>query len=206
MSDLCQKQDAPAPEDVRRRRYCLDDLSSMYLMTSPTVCNFSASSSGTSTPNSSSKAITSSTISSESAPKSSMNDAVGVTCSGFTPSCSTMISFTFSSIGLSDIKFSPLALCEGIVSYHSRQASQLNELAVLSINFRPNRLSPQFTSFAHGVRRINADTDTNGGPARPANVARVGQRAGASERLCQFRRRRIGAGSPPPRFFSEPRS
>src|ERR1700736_788356 len=77
----------------------------MYLITSPTVCSFSASSSGTSTENSSSKAITNSTISSESAPKSSMNDAVGVTCSGLTPSCSTMMSLTFSSIGLSAIKF-----------------------------------------------------------------------------------------------------
>jgi hypothetical protein len=44
-----------------------------------------------------SKAITSSTISSESAPKSSMKEACGVTCSGLTPSCSTMMSLTFSS-------------------------------------------------------------------------------------------------------------
>src|SRR5438270_93062 len=100
-------------QSVSRRAYCFDCFSSMYLMTSPTVCNFSASSSGTSTENSSSKAITSSTISSESAPRSSMNDAVGVTCSGFTPSCSTMISFTFSSIDLSAINFSPLTLFEG---------------------------------------------------------------------------------------------
>src|SRR5256886_2179104 len=76
----------------------------MYLITSPTVCSFSASSSGTSTENSSSNAITNSTISSESAPKSSINDACGVTCSGFTPSCSTMMSLTFSSIVLSAIK------------------------------------------------------------------------------------------------------
>src|SRR5438128_563368 len=76
----------------------------MYLMTSPTVCNFSASSSGTSTENSSSNAITNSTMSSESAPKSSIKDACGVTCSGFTPSCSTIMSFTFSSMDLSAIK------------------------------------------------------------------------------------------------------
>src|SRR5437870_4553028 len=94
----------PALYSAFELRYCLDDFSSMYLMTSPTVCSFSASSSGTSTPNSSSNAITSSTISSESAPKSSMKDACGVTCSGFTPSCSTMMSLTFSSIDLSDIK------------------------------------------------------------------------------------------------------
>src|SRR4051812_36351804 len=45
----------------------------------------------------SSSAITSSTVSSESAPRSSMNFAAGVTSSSSTPSCSTMISFTFSS-------------------------------------------------------------------------------------------------------------
>jgi hypothetical protein len=30
---------------------------------------------------------------------------LGVTCSGFTPSCSTMMSFTFSSMDFSDIEF-----------------------------------------------------------------------------------------------------
>src|SRR4030095_16009235 len=46
---------------------------------------------------SSSSAITSSTMSSESAPRSSMNEASGVTSSSLTPSCSQMISFTFCS-------------------------------------------------------------------------------------------------------------
>src|SRR5947208_15352276 len=46
---------------------------------------------------SSSSAITSSTMSSESAPRSSMKDASGVTSSSLTPSCSQMISFTFCS-------------------------------------------------------------------------------------------------------------
>src|SRR5690348_10301300 len=45
----------------------------------------------------SSKAITSSTVSRESAPRSSTNDALGVTSPSSTPSCSTMICFTFSS-------------------------------------------------------------------------------------------------------------
>src|SRR5258708_12619935 len=48
-------------------------------------------------PNASSNAITSSTTSSESAPKSSTNDAVGVTSASSTPSCSTIICFTRSS-------------------------------------------------------------------------------------------------------------
>src|SRR3989454_1533588 len=77
--------------------------SSMYLTTSPTVCSFSASSSGISAPNSSSNAMTNSTVSSESAPRSSMNFASGVTWSGLTPSCSTMISFTRSCTDFSAI-------------------------------------------------------------------------------------------------------
>src|SRR5437762_3038118 len=71
----------------------------MYWIASPTVTIFSASSSGIWMSKCSSSAITSSTVSRESAPRSSMNFAVGVTSSSSTPSCSTMISFTFSSTG-----------------------------------------------------------------------------------------------------------
>src|SRR6185369_11679026 len=71
--------------------------SSMYLMASFTVVIFSASSSGISRPNPSSSAITSSTVSNESAPRSSMKEAVGVTSDSSTPSCSTMICLTLSS-------------------------------------------------------------------------------------------------------------
>src|SRR5260370_29737106 len=69
----------------------------MYSTASFTVVIFSASSSGTSMPNASSNAITNSTWSSESAPRSSTNDAVGVTSASSTPSCSTIICFTRSS-------------------------------------------------------------------------------------------------------------
>src|ERR1044071_5774414 len=68
-------------------------------MASFTVAIFSASSSGISSSNSSSNAITSSTVSSESAPRSSMNFAFGLTSSSSTPSCSQMISLTRSSTG-----------------------------------------------------------------------------------------------------------
>src|SRR3970040_835272 len=68
-------------------------------MASPTVVIFSSSSVWISGSNSSSKAITSSTVSSESAPRSSMNFALGLTSSSSTPSCSTMISLTRSSTG-----------------------------------------------------------------------------------------------------------
>src|SRR5215469_4852842 len=66
-------------------------------MASCTVRIFSASSSGISISKPSSKAITSSTVSRESAPKSSTNEALGVTSPSSTPSCSTIICFTFSS-------------------------------------------------------------------------------------------------------------
>src|SRR5579862_4399766 len=59
-----------------------------------TVVIFSASSSGISISNSSSRAITSSTVSSESAPRSSTNEASLVTCSCLTPSCSATMALT----------------------------------------------------------------------------------------------------------------
>src|SRR5262249_29542147 len=66
-------------------------------MASFTVRIFSASSSGISMSKASSKAITSSTVSRESAPRSSTKEALGVTSPSSTPSCSTMICFTLSS-------------------------------------------------------------------------------------------------------------
>src|ERR1039458_1540526 len=50
--------------------------------------------------------MTNSTVSSESAPRSSMNLASGVTWSAFTPNCSTMISFTRCSIVFSAMIYS----------------------------------------------------------------------------------------------------
>src|SRR5579883_2304602 len=66
-------------------------------MASCTVRIFSASSSGISMSKASSNAMTSSTVSSESAPRSSTKEALLVTSPSSTPSCSTMICFTFSS-------------------------------------------------------------------------------------------------------------
>src|SRR5690606_2067766 len=63
-----------------------------------TVVIFSASSSGISVSNSSSRAITSSTVSKESAPRSSTKDASFVTSSSFTPNCSATMLLTCSSI------------------------------------------------------------------------------------------------------------
>src|SRR3954469_13676796 len=59
-----------------------------------TVVIFSASSSGISISNSSSRAITSSTVSRESAPRSSTNEASFTTCSALTPNCSATIALT----------------------------------------------------------------------------------------------------------------
>ena len=82
----------------------------MYSTTSPTVTTFSASASGISRSNSSSNAIISSTISNESAPKSSIKDASVVTAVSATPNCSIIVSFTFSktSSELMIIKSPPL--------------------------------------------------------------------------------------------------
>src|SRR5437867_11196189 len=84
-------------------------LSWRYCSACPTVRNFSASSSGMSMSNSFSKAITSSTVSRLSAPKSSMILASDVSLSRSTPSSSTMMSLTFSSscfisIAMGDLK------------------------------------------------------------------------------------------------------
>src|SRR5208283_515752 len=82
---------------------------SMYVTASCTVRIFSASSSGISISKASSKAMTSSTVSSESAPRSSTNEALGVTSASSTPNCSTMICFTFSSTANAAIEPSPVA-------------------------------------------------------------------------------------------------
>src|SRR6476661_2355486 len=70
------------------------------LMASPTVKMVSAASSGISHPNSSSNAMTSSTVSRLSAPRSSMKLAFSVTFSASTPKCSTTIFFTRSPMSL----------------------------------------------------------------------------------------------------------
>src|ERR1022692_1920646 len=80
--------------------YFLFVLPSMYSTASLTVVIFSASSSGISSSKASSKAITSSTISSESAPRSSTKDALLSTWLSSTPSCSTIICFTFCSTAM----------------------------------------------------------------------------------------------------------
>src|SRR5437867_510958 len=82
----------------------------MYLMASPTVWIFSASSSLISILNASSSAMTNSTVSSESAPRSFTNEASIVTSSGSTPSCSTMMPLTLSSM-LCAICFPPCGTC-----------------------------------------------------------------------------------------------
>ncbi len=68
----------------------------MYLMASPTVWIFSASSSGMFRSNSSSNSITSSTVSRESAPRSLMKEVASVILSRLAPICSQTMSSTFS--------------------------------------------------------------------------------------------------------------
>src|SRR5512136_2921359 len=81
-------------------------------MARPTVVSFSAWSSGMSSPNSSSSAMTSSTVSRESAPRSSMKDASSVTCSSLMLSLSETIARTFlSSSSLSMVSSFANSLC-----------------------------------------------------------------------------------------------
>src|SRR4029453_2727220 len=87
----------PPPAAPLLSRHAPQELSLMYWIASPTVTIFSASSSGIWMSKCSSRAMTSSTVSRESAPRSSMNFAFGLTSSSSTPNCSTMISFTLSS-------------------------------------------------------------------------------------------------------------
>jgi len=72
----------------------------MKLTASPNDWIVSAASSGISMPNSSSNAMTNSTVSRLSAPKSSMNDALSTTLSSSTPRCSTTIFLTRSAMSL----------------------------------------------------------------------------------------------------------
>src|SRR5689334_3682880 len=97
----------------------------MYWMASPTVTIFSASSSGIWMSKCSSRAMTSSTVSRESAPRSSMNFAVGVTSSSSTPSCSMMISFTFSS---TDFAMNPLRMGKSEAWLHVEAAVDVEDL------------------------------------------------------------------------------
>src|SRR5881628_2707615 len=89
---------SPRPVIATRRaiRY-FPIFSCRYCSACPTVRSFSASSSGMSMSNSFSKAMTSSTVSRLSAPRSSMKLASDVSLSRSTPSSSTMMSLTFSS-------------------------------------------------------------------------------------------------------------
>src|SRR3984893_7514919 len=107
----CARDENPRNRQLSAiRRYFLADAFSRYLIASPTVTIVSAWSSGISTPNSSSKAITNSTVSSESAPRSSMKLALSTTLSASTPRCSTTIFFTRSATSL----ISSFPLCIGL--------------------------------------------------------------------------------------------
>src|SRR6516225_6996412 len=96
----CCYDDATRPERDEQRKVQAAVFFSKNLMASPTVRIVSAASSGISQPNSSSKAMTSSTVSRLSAPRSSMKLALSVTLSGSTPRCSTTIFFTRSPMSL----------------------------------------------------------------------------------------------------------
>src|ERR1035437_7729209 len=73
--------------------------------------------------------MTSSTVSSESAPRSSMNFASGVTWSAFTPNCSTMMSLTRCSIVFSAMVYSGSNFCSvSMRRFGTRQAPNQKKL------------------------------------------------------------------------------
>src|SRR5213594_273334 len=122
-------------------------------MASPTVFSLSASSSGMSIPNSSSSAMTSSTMSSESAPRSSMNLASGVSCFDSTSSSFAMISFTRSSLNVATDFTSLLGVRTTAVSHH-----------------HPAVNGPHLTGHVGGARRSEERDDLGDlfGPAQTA--------------------------------------
>src|ERR1700674_1435405 len=90
----------------------------------------------------SSSAITSSTVSSESAPRSSMNFALGVTSSSSTPSCSQMISFTFSSTALAISRSPPSGKYRIFEPWKRRLAPPGAAQLLLSFEPLKRRLAP----------------------------------------------------------------
>src|SRR3954464_11911689 len=99
-------------------------------MASCTVAIFSAASSGISTLKASSKAITNSTVSRLSAPRSSMNEASGVTLASSTPRCSTTICLILSATSL----IGRLSPCLGLsVAGLDVLASPVDRVALLSV-------------------------------------------------------------------------
>src|SRR4051812_20407057 len=109
-------------------------------MASPTVLIFSVSSSGISILKASSRASTSSTMASESALRSSVNEALGTTLSAGTSSCSTMILLTLSST-LSAI-FSPFCVARCVwVVFPGDAAAKLHQKPAVDSQHLPRHVS-----------------------------------------------------------------
>src|SRR5262249_36302491 len=164
------------------------------LTASPTVRIVSAASSGISQPNSSSKAITNSTVSRLSAPRSSMKLAFSVTLSGSTPKCSTTIFFTRSPMSLI---VQPLMSCNRLSrprDLRSTRADPSWVIAAGALRSRVDRLAPAPTASSFrpakrgfGYHTSNALTSTPEGSEHddpgPANWAHY-RRAKPDETVC----------------------
>src|ERR1019366_5719964 len=153
--------------------------SSMYLITSPTLWSFSACSSGISLPNSSSSAMTNSTVSSESAPRSAMNLASGVAWSAFTPNCSTMMSLTLCSIVFSAmICSSSIIFSVSMPRFERRQARNRKKLHGHPAIYRQH--------LAGDVARRRAGQEQNG-VGHVVRLAQVAQRNLLQQPLARLR-------------------
>src|SRR5215470_1764755 len=158
----------------------------MYWMASPTVTIFSASSSGIWMSKCSSRAMTSSTVSRESAPRSSMNFAAGVTSSSSTPSCSMMISFTLSS---TDFAMNPLRMGKLTRDSHVEAAVDVEDL--------PRHIgSPVSGQESYHFRYLTGGSDTLERHLRQERIARVDGKCGRHVGLDEPRRNGIDENAP----------
>src|SRR5665213_3274684 len=131
-----------------------------------TVVIFSASSSGISISNSSSRAMTSSTVSSESAPRSSTNEASLVTCSALTPSCSATMAFTCCSTVLIT-RLSLLSMVSCASRWSAARARYCRGTPPLSASTAKRAGVIVFS----GETPMRSPSDPKPGPVAPANVA-----------------------------------
>src|SRR5262249_15109156 len=178
---------APRPvTTTRRASMSTYELSLMYWMASPTVTIFSASSSGIWMSKCSSRAMTSSTVSRESAPRSSMNFAAGVTSSSSTPSCSMMISFTLSS---TDFAMNPLRMRKLPRASHVEAAVDVEDL--------PRHIgSPVSGQESYHFRYLTGGSDTLERHLRQQCIARVDRQSGRHVGLDEPRRDSVDENAP----------
>src|ERR1039458_3661903 len=122
--------------------------------------------------------MTNSTVSSESAPRSSMNLASGATWSAFTPNCSTMMSLTLCSIVFSAMMCSSSYFCcVSMPRFERRQARNRKKLHGHAAIYRQH--------LASDIARRRAGEEQNG-VGHVVRLAQVAQRNLLQEPLARL--------------------